>query len=222
MQFPVTDELTGLLSYSGWKQALDEVLAAGRARGVILLDLDRFAMLNQVEGHLKGDEALVAVAGALKRTGLLLGRVGGDQFVGVVLEGDTEAAAREAWRQATELMAAYETQAIRDLNAELSKSYAAIAKRDGWPEGPLRTNAERVLEVSAVAFNLETCQLKTDGLLRRLYDALDKARLMGRGRFVMLHPHSDAEQWRADNQEALDSSNEFAEQGLPLEKHRRF
>ena len=51
---------------------------------VAMIDLDRFKMLNDSRGHSAGDEALVAVAGVLRRTcstTAVLGRFGGEEFI---------------------------------------------------------------------------------------------------------------------------------------------
>jgi diguanylate cyclase (GGDEF)-like protein len=91
-----TDPLTGLLNRRGLTEALDRETARARRTGgtvsLVLLDLDRFKVLNDTLGHQAGDAALVAVANVLRR-GLratdVAGRWGGDEF-GVVFS-DLEA-----------------------------------------------------------------------------------------------------------------------------------
>lgn len=219
---PEIDQLTGLLTRRSWTQTVDEALSAGKACGAVLLDLDRFTLLNHVAGHSKGDEALLAVASALNRSGLVLGRIGADKFSALVLEGNIEMLAGQAWAAATDALSSYETQAIRDWNLRTEQLHRVIAKQSDWPE-PLHTNVDRVLGVSAVALAVGTGQQTTAAeLLKRLSGALDEVKRSSRGRLVMLPPLSAADQWRADNQEALDSSDQFAERGIPLARHRNF
>jgi len=83
-----TDELTGLYN----RRALEERLAAEISRSlrhqlhtsVLLLDLDRFKMVNDTLGHAAGDRLLVQVAKVLRsqcRTLDVVGRLGGDEFL---------------------------------------------------------------------------------------------------------------------------------------------
>ena len=51
---------------------------------VAMVDLDRFKALNDTHGHAAGDEALIAVAGALTAAcgdTTVVGRVGGEEFL---------------------------------------------------------------------------------------------------------------------------------------------
>lgn len=82
------DPLTNLFHHRYLKTRLDEELA--RARGdqtevaVIMLDLDDFKQVNDSFGHLAGDEALrvlTAVLHATCRSGDVIGRYGGDEFM---------------------------------------------------------------------------------------------------------------------------------------------
>lgn len=94
----VTDSLTGLYN----RRKLDEILTDQLARfrrnhrpfSLLMLDIDHFKPLNDVHGHLVGDEVLVQVASILVQTIRSVdfaARYGGEEFA-VVLT-DTSAAA---------------------------------------------------------------------------------------------------------------------------------
>ena len=83
-----TDELTGLLN----RRALEERLAAEISRSlrhqlhtsVLLLDLDRFKVVNDTMGHAAGDRLLLQVGQVLRKQCRALdvvGRLGGDEFL---------------------------------------------------------------------------------------------------------------------------------------------
>jgi len=82
------DSKTGLLNSSTWEtEAESEIARAVRTRSpitVALIDIDHFKAVNDNYGHLVGDIALRAVAGAIKgqlRSYDLAGRFGGEEFV---------------------------------------------------------------------------------------------------------------------------------------------
>jgi diguanylate cyclase (GGDEF)-like protein len=82
------DELTGLLTRRAFRRRAKAYLEQGRdqvAHVVItMIDLDRFKQLNDNHGHRTGDDALVAVARALRDTTddtAVIGRSGGEEFV---------------------------------------------------------------------------------------------------------------------------------------------
>jgi diguanylate cyclase (GGDEF)-like protein len=83
-----TDELTGLYN----RRALEERLAAEISRSlrhqlhtsVLLIDLDRFKVINDTMGHAAGDRLLIQVAKILRqqcRALDVVGRLGGDEFL---------------------------------------------------------------------------------------------------------------------------------------------
>ncbi|MGN6090212.1 MAG: putative bifunctional diguanylate cyclase/phosphodiesterase [Actinomycetales bacterium] len=83
------DSLTGLPNRFLTRQWLSSALEdqPGRLVGVLFCDLDRFKVVNDSLGHGAGDDLLVQVAERLRRAlpdEVLLGRVGGDEFVAVV------------------------------------------------------------------------------------------------------------------------------------------
>ncbi len=86
-----TDKLTGLLNkgafHAAAKIALSEMNNFDKAI-IFITDLDNFKGLNDTEGHQYGDEVLVAYANLLKEIfpdATALGRFGGDEFMGVLL-----------------------------------------------------------------------------------------------------------------------------------------
>ncbi|MCW2721273.1 MAG: diguanylate cyclase [Pseudonocardia sp.] len=83
-----TDGKTGLLNAAAWQtQAARTVRRAqrvGSGAAVMILDLDHFKTVNDVHGHLAGDDVLAAVAAELQagvREHDLVGRFGGEEFV---------------------------------------------------------------------------------------------------------------------------------------------
>jgi diguanylate cyclase (GGDEF)-like protein len=83
-----TDSKTGLLNMTSWRslaeKELDRAQRNNSTFGVLMVDIDHFRRVNNEHGHLAGDEALRAVADALKqhtRSYDLCGRFGGEEFV---------------------------------------------------------------------------------------------------------------------------------------------
>ena len=83
-----TDLLTGIANRRGLMTEIHRALAhtARRKERVVLafIDLDRFKVINDLHGHTVGDQFLVAIAARLAaatRSGELIGRYGGDEFV---------------------------------------------------------------------------------------------------------------------------------------------
>ncbi|PQO23683.1 GGDEF domain-containing protein [Rhodobacteraceae bacterium WD3A24] len=79
-----TDTLTGLRNRRAVDHALRAAVAEGRAFGLVHLDLDHFKQVNDTMGHAAGDHVLREVARILAdetRSGDVIGRVGGDEFV---------------------------------------------------------------------------------------------------------------------------------------------
>ncbi|MEJ2185152.1 MAG: sensor domain-containing diguanylate cyclase [Gemmatimonadota bacterium] len=95
----LTDPLTGLANRRQLERDLAREFAAarrGRPLTAVMFDIDDFKEYNDRYGHLAGDDALKALATALKvetRAMNLAGRYGGDEFV-VLLSDADEAGAR--------------------------------------------------------------------------------------------------------------------------------
>jgi diguanylate cyclase (GGDEF)-like protein/PAS domain S-box-containing protein len=108
----LTDGLTGLPN----RRCLGDVLARAAAQrdrtgqlfGVILADVDHFKLINDHYGHLVGDQVLRMVGATLAnvcRASDLVGRWGGEEFLGVCMAGQPGelAALAERMRVTTEL-----------------------------------------------------------------------------------------------------------------------
>ena len=85
------DHLTGCFNRRSLTVALAELLAEKthreRALAAVAVDLDNFKQINDLNGHLAGDEVLQAIARRIQRLmpeGGLLARLGGDEFLCVV------------------------------------------------------------------------------------------------------------------------------------------
>lgn len=90
-----TDGLTKLLNRAAFSTLVDAYLReVQQARGALLIvDADDFKSINDRYGHDRGDEALVAIAQAMRsmlRAPEIIGRLGGEEF-GVFLPGASRA-----------------------------------------------------------------------------------------------------------------------------------
>jgi diguanylate cyclase (GGDEF)-like protein len=93
----IIDALTGLPNRRAAEEALRRMVAqAGRSLsplGVVLLDLDRFRVLNDLHGHSHGDKALAAVGRLLTatiRASDFAARFGGEEFMLLLPETDRQ------------------------------------------------------------------------------------------------------------------------------------
>lgn len=81
------DPLTGILNRRGIEKVLDDSIKSLGERNPLALaylDLDRFKLINDLFGHVAGDEVLKQVCDRIKEMltdGQDIGRVGGDEFV---------------------------------------------------------------------------------------------------------------------------------------------
>lgn len=94
-----TDALTGLHNRRSILELLDRALAAAMRQGapvsVVILDLDHFKRINDTWGHPVGDRVLQKAAAVLReevRSGDLVGRYGGEEFMVVLPGADAQAA----------------------------------------------------------------------------------------------------------------------------------
>lgn len=139
------DGVTGCLNQGAVRHELHREVRRSERDGTPLcccfVDLDRFKSVNDELGHLEGTRVLRRVAQALRRTlrtGDVLGRYGGDEFV-IVLPGCTaESAVRLAVRLRSEVQATHRS------NVHLDASFG-IAE---WAPG---MDTEALLEAADLA-----------------------------------------------------------------------
>ncbi len=90
------DDLTGLYNRRGFLQHAEESLLDARytkqAITIACIDLDRLKLINDQYGHQVGDQVIANAASLFKkifRQGDLLGRIGGDEFLALMINMDS-------------------------------------------------------------------------------------------------------------------------------------
>jgi diguanylate cyclase (GGDEF)-like protein/putative nucleotidyltransferase with HDIG domain len=93
------DSLTDLLNHRAIQQQLNQLLSRAQRSetdlGVIMMDLSNFKFFNDTYGHPEGDRVLRTVAQCLReacRGSDIIGRFGGDEFIALLLDTDTQGA----------------------------------------------------------------------------------------------------------------------------------
>src|SRR5579875_3870371 len=100
-----TDAKTGLLNATAWQREADTEIAraqrAGEDLALLLADVDHFKRVNDVHGHLVGDDVLRGLAAELRqqvRETDVVGRFGGEEFVILLPRADADEACKIAER----------------------------------------------------------------------------------------------------------------------------
>lgn len=94
------DALTGIANRYAFDRAMDRGMAAARRTklplSLMMIDVDLFKQINDLKGHLAGDEILTRIAAALRkalpRATDLVARHGGDEFSVILAATDSEGA----------------------------------------------------------------------------------------------------------------------------------
>jgi len=132
------DGLTGLPNRSHFEARFDEALAdaAGKGRSIALcmIDVDHFKDINDRFGHSTGDVVLREVSARL-RSALgaddLVGRMGGDEFAVLLVEGEDEACAKRTIQRIADRVMAPFTVERQDVPISLSIGIAAFPQHGG-------------------------------------------------------------------------------------------
>ncbi len=165
------DVLTGLpnrlLLTDRMQQGMSQTLRRAQKMAVAYLDLDGFKDVNDQHGHAMGDKLLVALAQRMRevmREGDTLARIGGDEFVAVLIDlGDQEAGLPWITRL---LRAASEPFALEGKSLQISASVG-------------------------VALYPQVQNLDADQLLRQADQAMYQAKVSGKNRFHVFDAQQD-------------------------------
>jgi len=100
-----TDRLTGLANRraleADFRREAARAARTGESTAIVLIDLNRFKDINDVYGHAAGDTALVGIAERMRlvlREMDVAARIGGDEFLLLLPDADTDAATSVALR----------------------------------------------------------------------------------------------------------------------------
>jgi diguanylate cyclase (GGDEF)-like protein/PAS domain S-box-containing protein len=148
-------------------QAMAQSVRRGRQLAVIYLDLDGFKNINDRHGHDLGDHLLRHVATRMKlalREGDTLARIGGDEFVAVLIDLDDSQAAVPLLERL--LTAAGEAVQLGDVSLQISASLG-------------------------VTFYPQDDAVEADQLLRQADQAMYLAKLAGKNRFHFFDAEKD-------------------------------
>jgi diguanylate cyclase (GGDEF)-like protein/PAS domain S-box-containing protein len=165
------DSLTSLPNRVVLADRLHQAMAQAQRRqqplAVVFLDLDGFKVVNDKYGHDAGDQLLIALADRMKqalREGDTLARMGGDEFVAVLLDLD-----------------------------DASASLPMIARLLAAAAQPVQFD-DCTFQVSAslgVTFYPQTEEVDADQLLRQADQAMYQAKLAGKNRYHIFDAEQD-------------------------------
>ena len=129
-----TDALTGLPNrryFDEFCGLLARRRRSGDAVGVLMIDIDKFKVLNDKHGHATGDEVLRAVGGAIVaavREDDVPARYGGEEFV-VLLRNPSPAVALEVGERVRASVASLDLQRLGVPGVSVSVGVAVAARR---------------------------------------------------------------------------------------------
>ena len=151
-EIATTDNLTNVSNRGELNRYLPQFVsqhvAAGTPGSLIICDIDHFKRINDTYGHPAGDEALVVFSQVLKRlarTGDMVARFGGEEFVLLCSNCDIASAASRA----EDIRRAVETMPVPALrNQYLTASFGVTSIQVGDDQDSLLARADRALLVA--------------------------------------------------------------------------
>ncbi|MFZ4625458.1 MAG: sensor domain-containing protein [Rhodoferax sp.] len=150
------------------QQGMAQALRRGQQLAVAYIDLDGFKAINDAHGHDAGDLVLMALANGMKdslREGDTLARIGGDEFVAVLMDLDDTSAC------------------LPLLNRLLAAAAAPVALGEHLPQ---------VSASVGVTFYPQAQQVEADQLLRQADLAMYQAKVAGKNRYHVFDAVQDS------------------------------
>jgi diguanylate cyclase (GGDEF)-like protein/PAS domain S-box-containing protein len=207
------DDLTQLPNRVLFRDRLTQAVAQAQRNGwtiaVMLLDVDRFKMVNDTLGHAAGDELLRMVSARISRgirTGDTVGRLGGDEF-GVILA--DLARPEDAKLVADKILRAFgEPFQVRDRELYVSPSLGVtLYPADATEPEELIKNADAAM-YRAKDMGRNNCQFYATEMRHRSLERLDMEsslrRALDRGEFILCYqPRVDVVTGKMVGMEAL-------------------
>jgi diguanylate cyclase (GGDEF)-like protein len=146
-----SDALTGLYNLRAFEQVLasthQKAERSGRAYSIAVIDVDNLAQINDSHGHEAGNQILVSVADALRRSVRsvdIAARLGGNELVALLVDADAETALTVAQRIRNNVYAGTISIANRLLRANVSIGVASFPKDQLIPKELLSQAAARM------------------------------------------------------------------------------
>jgi diguanylate cyclase (GGDEF)-like protein len=156
----ITDDLTQLFNHRYIHQSLDMQVGKGARSdahiSLIFMDLDSFKAINDTHGHLAGSHALTEVAHILTdnlRGEDIISRYGGDEFVVILPETDTDVAMHIAGRLAESLAAATFLPQLGGLRLTASFGVATYPAHAGTPRKLVQCADQAMYKAKAMGGN---------------------------------------------------------------------
>jgi diguanylate cyclase (GGDEF)-like protein len=158
------DELTGMASRRSVEERMQRKLTLEQTFCLVMLDLNGFKQVNDVHGHLAGDDLLRQFAMELQvntRAGDLVGRWGGDEFV-VLVGGTMDSTRGYVQRIRDWVFGPYTVQSSRTKGAHVLHIDAAIGVAE-WRGG--QSVQELIAEADAAMYqDKESPRTSTEGV----------------------------------------------------------
>ncbi|KVU82817.1 histidine kinase [Burkholderia ubonensis] len=206
------DSLTGLPNRATFLAEFDACLRrSDKVIALLFIDLDGFKLINDARGHSAGDEVLRQVAERLRgqcpEPGMMLGRIGGDEFAVLMRDTDADGAMGAAARLVDTLVAPYAPSPDRQFRIGASIG-CVLAPHHGNDAGVLLSRADMALYAAKKAGkgtyrmfspDMESSAQERIALESKLRLALDE----NQGLYVFYQPIVDVRTRRITTREAL-------------------
>ena len=191
------DSLTNLpnrvLLADRMQQAMVQVRRRQKHLAVVYLDLDGFKSINDHHGHDAGDEVLIVMATRMKqalREGDTLARIGGDEFVAILLDLESQEAAMPLLTRLLEAAATSVQLSDVTLNVSASLGVTFYPQAQEMDADQLLRQSDQAMYLAKVAGKnrYQVFDAKKDSRIRDHHDSLGRIeQALKRGEFILYY-----------------------------------